>query len=272
MVVLRFSRTVVWWQILIVLGLSLGRSGVYALVDLMEKLTQAPLDEQTTALNPSLAPDPVFDLIRQLLSIGFGLVPVVLVLHLVWIYGRNPLRSFGLDFRRPVSDLGLGLILFVTMGAGTLLVYAVGRSLGLTTAIIGSSMNDHWWTPIVLTLAAVRHSLVEEVIILAWLVDRVSLLRRTPFPPADLGTNTTWLPTTTTDVVAVLLVSSLIRASYHLYQGIGPGIGNAIMGVVFVLVYLKYRRVMPMVWAHLFLDVAGFVGFPVLESLGWFGH
>ena len=75
------ARTV-RWEIAIVLGLSLGKSAVYAIVQLIDKATQAPLGEQTTVLNPALADRWAFDLTYQLLGIGFALVPVLLVLHL----------------------------------------------------------------------------------------------------------------------------------------------------------------------------------------------
>ena len=32
------------------------------------------------------------------------------------------------------------------------------------------------------------------------------------------------------------LALAVLRGAYHLYQGVGPGIGNALMGVVFTLV------------------------------------
>ena len=70
---------------------------------------------------------------------------------------------------------------------------------------------------------------------------------------------------------AVVVVSAVLRAAYHLYQGVGPGVGNLVMGVVFVLFYLRYRRVMPLVVAHLLLDVTGFVAYPLLAQLGWLG-
>ena len=271
------SRAVVWWEIIIVLALSLGRSGVYAVVDLMQNAMTAPLRDQTTTLNPSLANEELFDLIRQLLSIGFSLVPVLLVCHLVWIYGRNPFRTFGLDFRRFWTDAGLGVTLFVVMGAGTLGVYALGRTLGLTTALVGSAMNEYWWTTPVLVLSALRHSLLEEVIVLAWLLDRIGYLqqlRGTPTArPKTFHTTATgaFRPGPAAGVVAAIAVSALVRASYHLYQGIGPGVGNLIMGVVFAVVYLRYRRVMPFVYAHALLDIAGFAGYPLLARLGWFG-
>ncbi|MNH46267.1 CAAX amino terminal protease self- immunity [compost metagenome] len=56
----------------------------------------------------------------------------------------------------------------------------------------------------------------------------------------------------------------MIRGSYHLYQGVGPMIGNMLMGVVFGWVYQKYGRVMPLVIAHFLLDAIGFVGYALV--------
>lgn len=245
------SRTIVWWQIAIVLGLSLGRSAIYSLVDLAEKLTTAPLSEQSTVLNQPLASTPVFDAIRQLLGIGFGVMPVVLALFLVLIYGRNPFKEFGFDFRQPGKDLAWGSGFFLFIGAGTVAVYLAGRAAGITTQIVGSGMNEHWWTPVILTLSAFRHGLVEEIIIVAWLVDRLRYLGFSPW--------------------SMVLISSVIRGTYHLYQGLGPGIGNLLMGIILCTFYLRYRRVMPLIITHAFLDIAGFVGYPLLAKAGWLG-
>lgn len=270
------SARVVRWEIALVLLLSLGKSGINAAVNLAEMLFTEPLGDQTVTLNQPMAHTVVFDLIRQLLSIGFSLVPVLLVLHLIWIYGRNPLRTFGLDFRRPGRDVAWGLGLFAAMGLGTLLVYAVGRALGVTAQLVGSGMGDHWWTPIVLTLSAIRHGLLEEIIMVAWLIDRMSYLQQIRHHDAA---HTHWSTTPTgafkpvgaRGVVVIIAFSALVRASYHLYQGVGPGVGNLLMGIIFVLFYLKYQRVMPLVIAHALLDISGFLGYPLLVQLGWFG-
>ena len=70
-------------------------------------------------------------------------------------------------------------------------------------------------------------------------------------------------------VPAIIVASSTLRGAYHLYQGFGPFVGNAVMGVVFCLVYLRTRRVMPLVVAHTLLDVVAFVGYDLFgEALG----
>ncbi|MCV7717857.1 CPBP family intramembrane metalloprotease [Micrococcus luteus] len=273
------SARTVRWEIAIVLGLSLGRSAVYAIVQLIDKATQAPLGEQTTVLNPALADRWAFDLTYQLLGIGFALVPAALVLHLMHLRGRNPFRVLGLDLRRPGRDLAWGLGLFAAIGLGTLGVYAAGRALGVTTAIVGSALGESWYQVPVLLLSALRHGLLEEVIVGAWLVDRLGYLQRlraaglardpAPAVPSSwVSTEGLYLPTRGAVVVLAL---ALLRGAYHLYQGIGPGVGNALMGVVFALVFLRVRRVMPLVIAHALLDAVGFVGYPLLARAGLLG-
>ncbi|QCU78580.1 CPBP family intramembrane metalloprotease [Citricoccus sp. SGAir0253] len=272
------SARTVRWEIAIVLGLSLGRSAVYAVVDLLEKMSRGPLAGQTTTLNPPLADRQYFDLAYQLLDIGFALVPVLLVFHLLWIRGRNPFRTLGLDLRRPGADLGWGAALFLVIGLGTLAVYAGGRAAGLTTAVVGSAMNEYWWTTPVLVLSALRHAVLEEVIVVAWLFDRLGYLQQLragadPALPVAEGGLRRWAGGAFPPLnpVAVVVACAVLRAAYHLYQGIGPGIGNLVMGLVFGAVYLRHRRVAPLVVAHLLLDVTGFVAYPLLAQLGWFG-
>lgn len=201
------------------------------------------------------------------------------MLHLMHLRGRNPFRVLGLDLRRPGRDLAWGLGLFAAIGLGTLGVYAAGRALGITTAIVGSALGESWYQVPVLLLSALRHGLLEEVIVGAWLVDRLGYLQRlraaglahdpAPAVPSSwVSAEGLYLPTR---VAVVVLALALLRGAYHLYQGIGPGVGNALMGVVFALVFLRVRRVMPLVIAHTLLDAVGFVGYPLLARAGLLG-
>ena len=61
-----------------------------------------------------------------------------------------------------------------------------------------------------------------------------------------------------------LAVSSVLRGSYHLYQGLGGFAGNAVMGVVFGWLYLRWGRVAPLVVAHTLMDTVAFVGYALL--------
>jgi membrane protease YdiL (CAAX protease family) len=241
------SRRRLRFEVLIVLGLSLGQSAVYSLVQLLDKMTTAPLAQGTSTLNRSQSAREYFDLTYQLLDIIFALVPVALVIYFLterWPAGESGTSAFrriGFDFARPGRDLLQGLGLAALIGIPSLGLYAAGRALGITTAIIPSALDTYWWTVPVLVLSAIRHAVVEEVIVVAYLLDRLG----------KLG----W------SVPAAIAASALLRGSYHLYQGFGPFIGNAVMGVVFALVYTRTKRVMPLVIAHAILDIVAFVGF-----------
>jgi len=245
------SRRRLRFEVWIVLGLSLGQSAVYSVVQLLDKMSQAPLAQGTSTLNRSQSTREYFDLTYQLLDIIFALVPVLLVIFFLTDQRQakaglghdagSAFRKLGFNFARPGKDLLQGAGLAALIGIPSLGLYAAGRALGITTAIIPSGLDAYWWTVPVLILSAVRHAVVEEVIVVGYLLDRFS----------KFG----W------SAPLAIFVSSMLRGSYHLYQGFGPFIGNAIMGVVFAWVYTRTRRVMPLVIAHALLDIVAFVGF-----------
>lgn len=253
--VVRSASRVRWRaQLLIVLGLSLGQSAVYSVVQLLDKATQAPLSQGTSTLNRSLSSREYFDLTYQLLDIFFALVPVALALYFVWdavarrrvgpVPWTVPFRRLGFDFTRPGRDWLWGVGLFLAIGIPSLGLYWAGRVLGITTAIIPSGLDQYWWTVPVLIVSAIRHAILEEVIVVAFML---GWLRR-------LG----WA------APVAVAASALLRGGYHLYQGIGPFVGNAVMGLVFCWVYRRYGRVMPLVIAHALLDITAFVGFSLV--------
>jgi membrane protease YdiL (CAAX protease family) len=232
-------------EIWIVLGLSLGQAGVYAVVNIVARLTAGPpLASQSTTLNPSQSPRPLLDLTYQLLGYVFALVPVALALYLLSAPGRSALRRIGLDLTRPWRDLRWGVTLAAAIGLPGLAFYAVGRALGITVQVQASGLAAHWWTVPVLVLSALENALLEETVAVGYLSERLRDLRwRGP---------------------AVVAASALLRGSYHLYQGWGPFLGNAVMGVVFAEYYRRTRRVMPLVVAHWVMDIVSFVGYALI--------
>src|SRR5699024_11412277 len=65
----------------------------------------------------------------------------------------------------------------------------------------------------------------------------------------------------------IIVVSALLRGAYHTYQGIGPGLANLVMGLLFGEWYRRTRRTMPLVIAHTLLDMFAFVGYALLQSV-----
>ncbi|MCL1869045.1 MAG: CPBP family intramembrane metalloprotease [Promicromonosporaceae bacterium] len=251
------ERRRIQWEIWILLGLSLGRSAVYAVVNIFARLTQGtPLADQTATLNPSQSPRPYLDLTYQLLSIAFALVPVLLAVYLLAIRrGAPPVtKAIGLDARRPGRDVAWGVALAAAIGVPGLAFYALGRLLGITVSVQASALSEHWWTVPVLVLSALQNGALEEFIVVAYLFERTR----------DLG----WSQTSRLDW-RFLTASALLRGSYHLYQGFGPFLGNAVMGVVFAWWYRSRwgkNRVLPLVVAHTLLDVVAFVGYALIPA------
>lgn len=236
----------------LVLGVSLGASALWSLLSLIDKLTkQVALSAQTTTMNSSVTPDrPWLDLAYQVLPIGLGVIPALLALHLLRRDDPATPRLIGLDGRRPAHDLLTGAALAGVIGIPGLGLYLAARALGVNTSIAAANLADHWWTIPVLVLAAAQNAILEEVVMVGYLLTR---WRQAGWSPA-LG----------------IVASAVIRGAYHLYQGFGGFVGNLVMGLVFGAVYTRTRRVLPLVIAHTILDIVSFVGYALLKShLSW---
>ncbi|WP_425863288.1 CPBP family intramembrane glutamic endopeptidase [Arthrobacter sp. TWP1-1] len=231
-------------EVLLVLGVSLGQSAIYSVVSLLDKLSRAPISQGTSTLNVVRNNREFFDFTYQILDIFFALVPVMLVFYLLAEPGKSVFRRIGLDWRHPVRD-GLGALgLLVVIGIPSLGLYAAGRAMGVTTEIIPSALNQYWWTVPVLVLSAIRAGVLEEVILNGYLLGRLEKIGLGPW--------------------AAIMLSALLRGSYHAYQGFGPFVGNFAMGLLFGWVYKKYGRVAPLVVAHALIDIAAFTLGPAL--------
>ncbi|TDT39251.1 hypothetical protein EV562_104495 [Streptomyces sp. BK208] len=243
----RLSRRILRDETLLVLALSLGASGVSALISFVGSVTRpGGLKDQAATLNASAAPGrPWLDLAWQLFGITTALVPVALVAHFLLREGRS-LRTLGFDRTRPWPDLGRGAAVAAVIGSTGIAFYLAARGLGFNLTVVPEALPDVWWKYPVLILSAVQNSVLEEVIVVGYLLRRLDQL--------GWGTG------------ASLAASSVLRGSYHLYQGIGGFVGNMVMGVVFVHLYRRWGRVGPLVVAHSLLDIGAFVGYGLLAG------
>jgi membrane protease YdiL (CAAX protease family) len=226
---------------------------VYAIVAILARMTaDRPLSEQTATLNPSQSARPWLDLTYQLLGIVFALVPVLLAVHLINRQGGDGRATLGLDARRPGADLAWGAALAAAIGLPGLGLFWVAAQLGINANVVPTGLPDMWWAVPVLILAAAQNAILEEVVAVGYLLTRLRQLA--------------WRPE------LAVLASAVLRGTYHLYQGFGAFVGNAIMGVVFALFFLRTRRVLPLVVAHTLLDVVAFVGYTLAPRswLSWF--
>jgi membrane protease YdiL (CAAX protease family) len=227
----RGDRRTLAEEVVVVLSLSLLASAVFAAIDLVS----APLRGVTVA-----SVDQSGQLARQLAGVVFGLAPVALVLHLLRRSGEG-VEAIGLGRDRPRPDLARGAVLFAIVGAGGIGVYLGAVALGVNRFVVPVPPLHHWWTVPVLLLNAAAAALLEEVIVLGYLTTRLRQLA--------------WSPT------AAVAASALLRGAYHLYQGWGGFAGNLAMGIVFGVLFLRWRRTWPFVVAHFLLDAGAGIGF-----------
>lgn len=230
------------------LALGLGQSAVYSIVQLAYRLTDTtPLADQTATLNPSRSSRELFDLVYQLLSVGFAIVPALLVCFLLWQSRRPHLAALGLDGTRYGRDAGSGVLLVLAIGIPGIGLYLLGRALGLFVAVDPGGLNAYWWTVPVLILSAARAAVQEEFVVLGYLFARLR----------QLGWST-W---------TIIVSTSVLRATYHLYQGPGAFVGNLAMGMLFGWLFSRGGRLMPFLVAHFLIDATAFVGYPWAAAL-----
>jgi len=235
------------WEIVSVFAVSLGASGVYALVQYIGSLTaQQALSKQAVIVHGTLAPGrPLLDLFLQITSITLALAPVLLVFYLLARSGEGP-SAIGLDASQPGKDLAWGAALAAVIGGAGLGLYLIAYHLGVELNVVAENLPDVWWRIPVLLLSAAQNGILEEVVVVGYLLSRLDRLGVRP-----------WL---------AIAISATIRGSYHLYQGIGAFLGNAAMGVIFGIFYRKYGRITPLILAHALIDAVTFVGYALLAG------
>jgi hypothetical protein len=240
-------RRVLVSEIWLLLGVSLGASALFALVRYLGDLTKAgPVRQQVAQLNGSYAPGrPWLDLALQLTAIFTSIIPAFLAIHFLGRSGDGA-AAIGLDDRQPRRDAAAGAVLAAVVGGAGLGFYLLAWHLGANLTVVPESLPTVWWRAPVLILSAFQNALVEEVIVVGYLLLRLRQL--------GWGDN------------RALVASAALRGSYHLYQGIGAFAANAAMGLLFGRLYQRWGRVTPLVIAHTLIDAVAFVGYAALRG------
>ena len=213
-------------EVLVVLSLSVLSSVANAILSLFE----APIaGVVVAATNQSDA------FLRQLLAFAFGIAPAFLVLHLVRRSGEGR-AAVGLPAPRPSWDVARGAALAVAIGAAGIGIYAGAVELGVNRFVVPVPPLAHWWTGLALVLNSAEAAIVEEIVVLGYLITRLQ----------QLEWSATWS----------VAASALLRGAYHLYQGWGGFVGNLAMGAVFGVLFIRWgRRTWPFLVAHALLDI-----------------
>jgi membrane protease YdiL (CAAX protease family) len=232
-------------ELSIVFAVTLGLSGVRSLISLLDSLLRpVPLNQQHVAIDVPLARANFLDLLAQLALVVQYLAWGALGMYLLWRAGIK-LADIGLR-RYRLSDLAGGLGLAALIGIPGLGLYLLARALHLNLTVLPSTLTDTWWRIPVLVLSAAANAWTEEALVVGYLLTRLRQLGWRENP--------------------AVLVSAVLRGSYHLYQGFGGFVGNVVLGLVFGRIWQRTGRLWVLVTAHTLLDVVSFVGYALLAS------
>lgn len=240
-------------ELVTVLLVSLGMSGIYAALSLLRSELTVPGgigNSVATVVSGQATSYPWLDVLDDLADILHGTAPPLLALVLLARTPGGAGFGVGFDARRLRATLTQGIGFFALIGLpGLGLVYLAHR-LGANASLQVVSFPDVWYRIPYLLLSAAQNGLAEEVVVVAYMLTRLR----------QIG----W------SKERALLASALLRGSYHLYQGFGAFVGNAVMGLIFGWWFQRSRRVLPLVIAHFLLDAASFIGYVYLHGhLSW---
>ena len=104
---------------------------------------------------------------------------------------------------------------------------------------------DVWYRIPMLILDAFQDGIGEEIVVCAFVLTRLR----------QIGWSNQ----------RALAAESVLRGSYHLYQGYGGFAGNFVMGLIFGWWFQRTRRVVPLVIAHSVIDAISFIGYIYLH-------
>jgi membrane protease YdiL (CAAX protease family) len=238
------SDRMIRWELFAVFAVSLGTSALNAALNLIGSLlSRQPLSSQQALLVGPLAVNNWLDLALQLAGIAESLAPVVLVFYLLARTGERP-ADMGLDATQPGRDLLRGAVLAAVIGGSGLALYLTAFHLGLSLNVVPESLPAVWWRAPVLILSAAHDGILEEVLVIGYLLRRLDQLSWSPWK--------------------AIVFSAVLRGCYHLYQGFGAFIGNAAMGLIFGYLYRRWGRVTPLIIAHTLIDAVTFIGYAAL--------
>lgn len=224
-------------EVLLVLFVTFGTSGIRAALRLVDSLQKAPLKEQSTTLIDAQSQVHWLDLALQATSA-------------LTLFAWGGLAWYLLEeqWRWPKwGDVARGAGFAALIGLPGLAFYVAAVHLGLSKVVVPATSAVQIPTSL---LWAFANGFGEEFVVVAYLCTRLKQFGWKPWQ--------------------VIAASAVLRGSYHLYQGISAGVGNIVMGVVFAWYFQRTGKVWPLVLAHFFIDAVAYIAYPLLD-LSWLG-
>ena len=171
----------------------------------------------------------------------YELLALAVLLYVLFRQGRT-LLQIGLTFSW--KDIPVSLLLFVIAYFVFYLCYVgiyfgvyqvVGRTLTATDTPTYVNAGVSLGTVIFVII----NPLYEELIARAYTISEIKFL--------------------TGSSVAAVVVSVVLQTLYHLYQGIAPSLALAAVFLCLSVYFVKFRKIVPVILAHLYFDVFALV-------------
>ena len=172
-----------------------------------------------------------------------------LIVFFLWRNGEGDAR-IGLTWKNGWSDVILGVFLFSVVFIVAGFLDAFLRRLGFSgpsTAMMKELMPRGMWQVLLGVVLVTVVALAEETIFRGYLIHRLSNL--------------------TGSMVAAVIISSVIFALPHVYEGVAGAITVGVMGLMFALVYVWRGSLVAPIVAHFMQDFIGIVLLPVLTHV-----
>ncbi len=163
---------------------------------------------------------------------------LAVLLYVLFRQGRG-LKDFGFNFRWKDLPESLALAtaaILVTWVWEFALVYVYYYALGRAPDVQARNVEFLRTGVTILSLVFILvNPFFEELIVRAYAISEMAYL--------------------TGKIYLAVILSVLFQCAYHLYQGAFPALAYAPLFLVFSLYYVRRRRIMPVILAHLYFDL-----------------
>lgn len=170
---------------------------------------------------------------------------IILTIIAYYLKHRNWLiKDFNLDFTFRMVGVAI-LLVVLREGLGMPFIKIISTSKILSPETINEPSISFQTNIVSIVLMVIVNSIYEEVLLIGYFFKRFE-----KFHPA-----------------IIILISLLIRASYHTYQGYTNLIMIFLMALIFGLYYVKYKKLWPLIIAHGIGNIYHFLNI----QYDWFG-
>lgn len=153
---------------------------------------------------------------------------IILTILAYYLKHRNwSIKDFNLDFTYKMIGVAI-LLVVLREGLGMLFTRIISTSKILSPETINEPSISFQTNIVSIVLMVIVNSIYEEVLLIGYFFKRFE-----KFHPA-----------------IIILISLLIRTSYHTYQGFTNLIMIFLMALIFGLYYVKYKKLWPLIIAH----------------------